>query len=245
MTKNQLQALYGWSDVEILQQVHRGNLKHLAEADQYELVTKKVEKFTTAVLHEVGHAVDDMLGRRTEPVFGGTAHWHSFSESDFDAWAAEMGGWDKVSADDKRAITEAWLVSLRQSSSVKQLVGPDHPAVAKRYEDVGIVAAARAGKDFDHATPVVVGDRAFIKQPYYGQFYSVSATALATRPSVYSMYAPQEYFAECYVEYYREVDGGPGAAAKKGGALPSSTKDWFDKHVDTLKFDAKRFDPPT
>ena len=62
-------------------------------------------------------------------------------------------------------------------------------------------------------------------------------------PSDYSMYAPEEYFAECYVEYYREVDGTPEGQRKKGGVLPVWIKQWFDQHVDRVRFDPKRMKP--
>jgi hypothetical protein len=243
MTKNQLRALYGWDDVEIQQQIAQGNLEYLVASDQYQLVTKRIEKFAATVLHEVGHAVDDVLGEQTEPIYGGIAQWHSYAESDFELWAAEMGGWDRVSAEDKPRIAEVWRDALRDGSNVREMVGANHPAVAKQYADanVGIVIAARDGKSVDDGDPLVIGDRAFMRQGYYGRYYSLSAAAVATKPSGYSMFAPQEYFAECYVEYYRDVDGSPGSAAKKGGALPSATKQWFTKHVDGLQYDPKRF----
>jgi hypothetical protein len=55
------------------------------------------------------------------------------------------------------------------------------------------------------------------------------------------MYAPMEYFAESYVEYYRGVDGSPGSQANKGGALATPVRQWFDDNVDKLKYDPKRF----
>jgi len=89
---------------------------------------------------------------------------------------------------------------------------------------------------------VVVDDRVFTaNKAYFGGFYSLQADAALSSPSDFSLYAPQEYFAECYAEYYREVDGSPGSREKRGGGLPSPVKKWFDEHVDTLKYDPQRF----
>jgi hypothetical protein len=116
---------------------------------------------------------------------------------------------------DQKKIAEAWVDAVRSNTPIHQLVDGDHPAMSSRYSEVGIVASAREKKTFEYQTPVVIGERAFIIQSYYGRFYSVSANAVASKPSDYAMYAPQEYFAECYVEYYREVDGSPNSRAKK------------------------------
>ncbi|MDB4961514.1 MAG: Peptidoglycan-binding lysin domain protein [Myxococcales bacterium] len=242
-TRAQLQRLYGWSDLELQIHVKQGRVKQLVAPDQYQLVEQKISKFTSVVLHEIGHSVDDILGRHTQPVYG-FAKWHSYSEGDVAAWAAEMGGWDSVTAADQKQISQAWLDALRSGSGVHDRVGKEHPALADRYEHVGIVSAARQQKKFGHDDPVRFGDRAFIMQPYYGMFYSVAASAVDSRPSVYSLYAPAEYFAESYVEYYREVDGTPGSRGKKGGTLPTPVKDWFTNHVDQLRFDPKRLEGP-
>jgi hypothetical protein len=240
-SKAQITRLYGWNDVELAQQVKQGNVRYSVGSDQYELVAEKADKFTTTVLHEIGHSIDDILGERTEPVYG-IAQWRSYAAGDFDNWAAEMGGWDKVTPSDQKQIREAWVDALRAKTKVGDLVGSDHPALASRYEHVGIVAKAREKTSFNYASPVTIGDRTFVMNTYYQRFFSVSATAAETKPSAYSLYAPQEYFAEAYVEYYREVDGTPGSRGKKGGALPGPVKNWFTNNVDTLKYDPQRFE---
>ena len=91
-----------------------------------------------------------------------------------------------------------------------------------------------------YTDPITSNSRTFVMQPYYGYFYSLKAEAAGVAPSVQAMFAPQEYFAECYVEYYRQVDGTPAGTKLKGGMLPAPIKTWFDTHVDNVRFDPKR-----
>jgi hypothetical protein len=244
MSKAQIQRLYGWNDLELTTQVKLGNVKLYGATDQYEVVKDKLDKFASTVLHEIGHSVDDILGQRTEPVFGDYGQWHSFYPADFEQWAQEQGGWDKVSTGDQKKIREAWLDAIRSNESVDRLVDEEHPALAKRYEDagVGVVASARQKRTYDYSDPVKIGDRAFVVSHYYHQFFSLSARAMDSKPSVYSMFAPAEYFAECYVEFYKDYDGSAATRGKKGGALPQPVKNWFANNVDTLKYDPKRFE---
>jgi hypothetical protein len=244
MSKAQIQHLYGWNDLELTQQLKLGNVKLYGAADQYEVVQDKMDRFASTVLHEIGHAVDDILGKHTEAVFGDYAQWHSFMPADFDQWAAEQGGWDKVSPGDQKKIREVYVDAIRSGDQVYNLVDGEHPALAKRYEDagVGVVASARRKVSYGHVAPVKIGDRAFVMNTYYHQFFSVATRAVDSKPSTYSLYAPAEYFAECYVEFYKEYDGTAATRGRKGGTLPQSVKNWFANHVDTLKYDPKRFE---
>lgn len=243
-TAAEMKKKYGYDDAKLEQLKHEDRLDlKLKDGEwQYRLSVQKMDKFTEVVLHEIGHSVDEMLGKRTSPVFD-FAGWHQYSDATFDQWAAEMGGWDRVSSDDKKKIREVWIDAARGRSPVKELVPPDHPALSSTYEreGVGLVKFARAGETFDYTNRTRVGDRVFIAGSYDDVWSSVKAEAVDTAPSVYSIYAAAEYFAESYVEYYRNVDGTPGSAAKKGGALASPVKQWFDKNVDSIKFDPARF----
>jgi hypothetical protein len=217
----------------------RHEQKHDATATLFRVKAQSFDLFTQIVLHEVGHAVDSMLGERTPPVYD-FAGWREFSEADFDKWAGEMGGWDAIEARDKKAIQLAWADAARANTGVDKLVDETHPARAARYAKTGIVATARAGKKFDHTERVEHNGRVFVVRAP-NLLYSLDANAAHSAPSVYSLYAPPEYFAESYVEYYRAVDGKPGSAARKGGSLPTTVKTWFDKNVDTLRYDPTRF----
>jgi hypothetical protein len=46
--------------------------------------------------------------------------------------------------------------------------------------------------------------------------------------------------AECYAHYYREYDGTPATADKKGASLAPWIKTWFDERVDTIGHNPQR-----
>jgi hypothetical protein len=244
MTRDEARKAYGWDDAKIDALVKDGRLEEKVVAGQtmYELPDVEVDKFTQVLLHEIGHSVDSILGNQTEVVYD-MAGWRAYDEADFDRWAGEMGGWEKVSKEDQPKIREAWTDAMKSQTAVSSMVGQEHPARAKKYEGVGIVDAARHGHGL-YLNPIHSNGRTFIMQPYYGRFFSLKQQAATTAPSTYSLYAPAEYFAECYVEYYRAVAGASTGAQLKGGLLPSSVKKWFDTHVDKVWFDPKRLQKP-
>jgi hypothetical protein len=246
-TAAEMQQIYGFDPAALDAQVRAGRVQAevAAGATRYRMTEQKIDLFTQVVLHEIGHSVDELLGQRTPPVYD-FAGWREYGEATFDAWAAEMGGWDRVAPADRVQIREAWLDAARGKTTVDELVGPEHPALASRYAGagVGIVKSAIDGKAMGYTERVQHGDRVFIVGAYPGTFYSVRAQAAEAAPSVYALYAPAEYFAESYVEYYRGVDGSPGSAKQKGGALPAPVRQWFDEHVDRIRYDPRRFKGP-
>ncbi|MEO7732079.1 MAG: hypothetical protein ABIY55_13985 [Kofleriaceae bacterium] len=241
-SRAQLAKTYGYDEarIDLLSSQGRFHTRVVGADLEYQLVPQKIDQFTQVVLHEVGHSVDDMIGGRTPPVWE-FAGWHAYSDATFDQWAAEMGGWERVTSPDKEKIREAWIEAARGETSVKSLVDDTHPALADRYAKVGIVKAAREGKSLHHTERSQIGDRVFVAGSYVDSWYSVNASVAASAPSVYSLNAPMEYFAESYVEYYRGVDGSPGSQLKKGGALAGPVRTWFDENVDKLKYDPARF----
>jgi hypothetical protein len=245
MTRDETRKAYGWDDAKIDALVKENRLEEKVAAGQtvYELPDVSVDKFTQVLLHEIGHSVDSILGSQTEVAYG-MAGWRKYDEADFDRWATEMGGWDKVSNADQAKIRQAWVDALKSDTGVASMVDADHPARSKKYEGVGIVDAMRSGHNGMYLNPIHANGRTFIMQPYYGFFYSLKQEAANTAPSNYSLYAPAEYFAECYVEYYRHVDATGDGAKQKGGLLPSPVKKWFDTHVDKVRFDPKRLEKP-
>jgi hypothetical protein len=67
----------------------------------------------------------------------------------------------------------------------------------------------------------------FLMNYYYGQFMSYDAKIHGILPLPYAGFAPAEFFAECYVEYYREP-------SIPGGNLPLTIKNWFDENVNRI-----------
>ena len=104
-----------------------------------------------------------------------------------------------------------------------------------------IVASAIAGKTMKYTERVEHGDRMFTADGPVERWFSLSAAAARSAPSLYALNAPAEYFAESYVEYYCRYDGTPATKALKGGCLASPVKTWFDENVDKLRYDPRRF----
>ncbi len=85
-------------------------------------------------------------------------------------------------------------------------------------------------------------------EPVRGKVFLQTPTSLATvkkqtwdsAPTDYSMTSPQEFFAECYVEYYCAFDGTQATENLKGGHLPGWIKHWFDVHVDKIRLNPQR-----
>ncbi|MBA3465116.1 MAG: hypothetical protein H0T46_34605 [Deltaproteobacteria bacterium] len=246
LTREEVIRDFGYDDARIAAQVKAKNLLE-REVDGtmfYKMKPVEIDTFTQVVLHEIGHSVDDMLGRHTSLVFQ-EAGWRQFKDDQFAEWAAEMGGWDKVSKPDQAKIKEAWVQASRVQKPVGELVDRDHPAMSQTYQGVGIVEAGRDGASFVYGDRTIRNGRMFVAGSYPGQWSSLKAEAVPSAPSTYSLYAPGEYFAESYVEYYRNVDGSPGSEKKKGGGLNSGAKKFFDEKVDTLKYDPRRFESKT
>jgi hypothetical protein len=201
------------------------------------------ESLPHTILHEVGHAVDYMLGASTELVYG-LAGWKRFNSSDFDSFAAQLGGWNDVTEPDKAEIRKVWVSWIHGGGKdpIADMVRHDHPAVATRYGHVGVVKLARLGLDLMGRHTLFDGQYimgSFVKQT----FYTLTPKGHNAAPSAYSLTAPEEYFAECYANYYREYDGTPATGGKKGATLAPWIKTWFDTNIDNVGHNPRRHDP--
>ena len=243
-TRAEMTDLYGLDDAELARRVERHEVEVVqAEGvDAYRVQAHSMGLFEQVLLHEFGHSVDEILGLRTAPVWD-FAGWREYDLDGFDEWAAEMGGWEHVSPDDRVQIRTAWIDAIHARVAVSVLVEATHPARAAKYQGrVGIVGLAEQVVSGEHRAEVA--GRVFVTNLGNNRLYSLAASAAHTAPSSYALTAPGEYFAESYVEYYRGVDGKPGSAGTKGGMLPSPVKKWFDENVDKLEYDPHRFEKP-
>ncbi len=211
-------------------------------SSKFELVGPSIDRLTDTTLHELGHAVDHMLGGRTELIFD-LVGWRTFPESQFDDWATDLGGWGGVSAPDQKLIREAWISYMSSShdqvgpDSVKKLVASDHPAVADRYIGVGVVDLARKDARPNLYAPAIVDDKAVVLRHESQLFQTLSINGLRAAPSSYALTGPGEYFAECYAKYYATFDGKD--ATTKGSMLVPWIKGWMDANVDNVGFNPK------
>ena len=237
MSRAEFMALFEMSADVLDKQIADG--KVVAEGDMVRMApATQPDLFSAVALHEIGHAVDDRSGQTA--FTNGLAGWRQFGDADFEAWATELGGWDKVTPDDQHAIRDAWRLWTNSNGSMgapavsmTEFVGASHPAVASRYQQVGVVAFAR-GEHGNPSNPYIAHGRAYLMNGSYQQMYSVPVTTMHSAPTAYAMTAPAEFFAECYMSYYLPYDGTPQTAKKKGELVAPWIKRYFDAHIDRL-----------
>jgi hypothetical protein len=243
LTREQLKEAYGYDDQQIAAKVAAKEIDQLETAKGKRYVIKPVttKLLDATVLHEIGHAVDDMLGSRTELVYG-LAKWREFGEQDIEALAKDLGGWDRVTAADQTRIKDAWSVWLnsRTDDGIDKFVPENHPALADKYRSVGIVELARKKQSPSMHLGLMKGEYTLVNHKYQ-RFYRVPDKTRNAAPTSYAMTAPAEWFAECYAEYYRGY-AGPGTEANKGGQLAGWIKGWFDQNIDNLQYNPSRKD---
>jgi hypothetical protein len=238
MTAEEVKKQYALDDAGFEQALQDKWIVESAVKGRYRVAPTMQDLFDATVLHEVGHSVDEILGSRTELVFG-LAGWKTYAGDDLESWARDLGGgFDRIPAKKRREILEVWHHVLRSGMTVKELVPDDHPALDPDYADVPLIERARAGGRFADDERYERGGRMWLFSG--GTPSSLLSTAVDAAPSQYSLTAPAEYFAECYAEYYRLYDGIDDA--KKGGRLAAWIKKWFDENVDKIQFDPQRLE---
>lgn len=196
---------------------------------------KEKDVLSATLLHELGHGVHHMIGNKSEFIFD-LVGWRAYSEAEFDAWAADLGGWSSVKPEDQDEIREVWMMWMSSSrgdaarESVGDMVRKDHPAVSKDYSGVGVVQLAQKKSMVNRKDPCFVGNRAAFVSHQQQRWYTIGQRGLLSAPSDYSLTAPGEYFAECYMQYYRDYDGKDPRT--KGYRLAPWIKEWFDNNID-------------
>ena len=200
------------------------------------------QSFTATVLHEVGHSVDQLLGEHTDLIYG-QGGWKTYGVDQFEDWANEMGALKGVSGHDRTETINAWKESLRAGRPVAEMVDADHPARNKLASDDPLLKHATDRFDYKETRDEAYGGRVFLTHGM--TLASVPKKTADVAPSAYAMSAPAEYFAECYVEYYREYQGTPETMSKKGGHLATWIKQWFDTHVDQVRLSPERLNGNT
>ncbi len=242
LTRAQLTTAYGYDDAQLEARIATEEIKKVETPDgtRYEIQKRIVKLLDFTVLHEIGHAVDQMLGEQSELVYG-LAGWRRYNESDVGQLAKDLGGWDRVTPADQQRIQDVWVswMNMRTWDSLDTLIGDDHPALSKKYKGVGIVDLGRSKEAPMAGEAPPINGHHVVANHKNQQFYRVPDRTRNAAPSPYSLTAPQEYFAECYAEYYYSFTG-PGTEDKKGGRLPGWIKGWFDQNIDTLKHNPAR-----
>lgn len=203
-------------------------------------LNETVKKFDTTTRHEVGHGVDAMLGERTSIVYD-WAGWHTYAENDIDSWLAAMDGWNANGGIDptpaqklelKEVIAQymnAGRLKIRGPGfAISGLIGPDH--VWHSFSHVRIVSQMNNnGMGYENA--YAGASNVFSVNYYYNRYMQCSTIAGTNAPRHYTTFAPEEWFADMYGEFYREYDGTPATEEKLGGHCPAPVKSWFMTNV--------------
>jgi hypothetical protein len=235
---DEVKKYFGLSDAELAKASAKDGWI-VQENGKYRVKPIDIEEFCSTVLHEVGHSVDSLLGEHTDVIFG-MGGWKRYGVDQFEDWAKEMGALDGITGDDRKDIISAWKDSIRSGKPVNEMVDAKHPALATRYSSDPLVQTATRGNRFYYKEAP--------RPAFNGRVFTTNGVVLGSvpkqtadvAPSQYAMSAPAEYFAECYVEYYRAYKGTPESEKDKGGHLASWIKEWFDKHVDKVRFSPQR-----
>ena len=241
-TKPQLAATLGVTEAEIDRRVSRGTVKTKTVDGQarYQATQHHDADFSRTVLHEIGHAVDTYLGNKTELVYGAQADWRQYGPGQIEQWINDMDGWAGalVRPADRKHITAAFLDHLRSDTSIDgpshriaDLALASHPLRAPRNRRAFAVRRAFRVGGFSHGSPVVRNGRAWIMNHHYQRLYSCKAQLVGALNRPYALFAPAEFFAEAYTQYYQDYDGTPATRSKLGASLPAWIKTWFDHNV--------------
>jgi hypothetical protein len=237
LTAAEIQKYYGLDAAALVKAVETGWI--VEKDDKYQVKPIPFHKFESTVLHEVGHSVDTLLGNHT-PFIYELAGWKRYGVDQFETWATEMGALASIPQVDRAKIVTVWKDAIRSNTPVDQLVDDKHPARSEKYASDPLVQAAKDSHLFGyrHEPRPILNGRGFVTNG--ATLGSLDQRALETAPSAYGLSAPAEYFAECYVEYYRLYDGTPATTHLKGGKLATWIKEWFDANVDTIRLNPHR-----
>jgi hypothetical protein len=241
LTKEQIMSYYGLDEAGFEKAIDKKHGFIEAVGDKFKVKKVEMEQFASTVLHEVGHSIDTLLGRRTELVFG-IAGWKNFGVDQVEDWAAELGALEGLHGKTKEKVLEAWRQALRSQTKVSELVTSDHPAIDPELaKKAPLVQAGIDGSIFHHKEKRQVGDKVGVTGTNQGTIGVVPLSTADVAPSSYALSAPGEFFAECYVEYYRDYNGTANTKDKKGGRLPPAYRKWMDDNVDKIELNPQRY----
>lgn len=196
------------------------------------------------VRHEIGHAVHARLRSAADPWLAGDVQFtvEPVSAANIEALIGRLGGFPAAMGEAQRQqvlqMICDWARAARgwpaggfgageTGTPAEQELMRQLPRVV---QELGSFRDADGGWPSDY--PETTLGREFLNQ-HYGTVNRLGARGYAMIEATgrrRAGYAPQEFFAECYAEYY----GDPAAArdpARRGGSLPASVKTWFDAHV--------------
>ena len=166
-------------------------------------------------------------------------------KTDFDSWATAMGTpWatndgSTISAADRAKIKTAIKAAVaNRTDNLFASVAAGHPIKTHWAKAVPVMVAANAClslKDQFFNSPnsiYAANGKRFSVSRWYRSFMYHNEDVVAQRPNNYTLYAPAEFFAECYTVFYEEA-GRPGVTdADHGRLLRNGTwRGWIRSNV--------------
>lgn len=205
--------------------------------------------FDHTVRHEVGHAVDAAMGGRTALCFN-MAGWYEYHEGQAEQFINDQsgfvddGGGAALTAPEKASIVSAARAFMNSGDS--RIAGPgrsmidmlpdDH--ILKTRPDIRFAQALNAtGGTMHYTNAYDDGTHTWSINYYYQRWMKVKSTAANSAPRDYTLFAPAEYFADMYAEFYRGYDGTPATEPALGGNVPAAVKTWLMNNVHTIGYD--------
>lgn len=191
------------------------------------------ERFEDVVLHEIGHAVHEMLDQRINSWLAERFGWQIFVANDagIDAWVSLMGGWGPLTAGERRDVRYALLTALGHGSSWSPGPTPSLPNGHPWYHS-GFgprLAFENTGANWYNNFPRWhrAEGKAFFLNYWYRTFMAVDVATLeliAQMPSSYAAMSHFEFFAELYALYYDAED-------EMRGAIPFDVREWLEANI--------------
>jgi len=174
--------------------------------------------FQGTVRHEMGHAIDDLIGGEDWYMSDPNIDWDEWTG--VDDWLAAMerlGGWGPVATDPQREQIRAVVRGHFGDASVNApIAAPADPANAWNTFNATCPIVVNAtlnqaqGAHNNFAAMPAIGNRVFTRRSEYERFYAYAAPA--RNPPIwvsnYGLSAPADWFAEQIREYLRTTPPG-------------------------------------
>lgn len=206
--------------------------------------------FDHTIRHEVGHAVDAALGSRTALCYD-MAGWFEYPEGSVEQFINDQSGFTDdaggpaLTVAEKRSITDA-LTSFMNTAGARIagpgrsifLMLPDNHILKTRPQLRIAKALSSTAGQMHYTSPHDDGTHTWSINYYYQRWMKVKSSAALTAPRAYTLFAPAEYFADMYAEFYRNYDGTPATEPQLGGNVPGDVKTWLMNNVHTIGYDS-------
>lgn len=206
--------------------------------------------FDHTIRHEVGHAVDASLGSRTALCYD-MAGWYEYPEGSVEQFVNDQNGFVDDAGGPALTVAQKNQITTALNSYVNtagaRIAGPGR-SIFDMLPDTHIlktrpqlkIAKALASTDgqMHYTNPYDDGTMTWSINFYYQRWMKVKSSAANSAPRDYTLFAPAEYFADMYAEFYRNYNGTPATEGALGGNVPGDVKTWLMDNVHTIGYDS-------